>query len=190
MRMRRGGLLSVGAVVVAGLAAAPGAQGDAGASATGGAAKASCTAEKRALQRAPAKRKPQARKRYRACQEKALGAEIRRQLADRRLKGQRGDGSFEDWLLCANGKYRLASEDRSGRGISEGTRWVVTQAKGSATRWTAIIRETTNLRAAGLNVGVARNGAQYFVGIARGFGEVTSQGPVTLTPDAEGCAAL
>jgi hypothetical protein len=37
---------------------------------------------------------------------------------------------------------------------------------------------------------VARTGAQYFVGIARGFGEVTSQGPVTATPDAAGCAAL
>jgi hypothetical protein len=188
MRMRRGGLLGVCALSVALLAA--GAGGAQAAETTGGAAKASCSAEKRALQRAPAKRKPQARKRYRACQEKALAADIRGQLADRRLVGQRGDGSFEDWLLCANGKYRLVSEDRSGRGISTGSRWVVTQAKGSATRWTAIIRQTTNLRASGLNVGVARNGAQYFVGIARGFGEVTSQGRVTLTPDAAGCAAL
>jgi hypothetical protein len=186
MGMRRGGLLSLVAV----LGVAAGANSVPAAGAAGGAAKASCAAEKRALQRAPAQRKAQARKRYRACQERVLAADIRRQLADRRLVGRRGDGSFEDWLLCANGKYRLVSEDRSGRGISEGAPWVVTQAKGSATRWTAIIRKTTNLRAAGLNVGVARTGAQYFVGIARGFGEVESRGPVTVTPDAAACAAL
>ncbi len=63
----------------------------------------------------------------------------------------------------------------------------MTQAQGSATRWTAVIRETANLRAAGLDIGVARSGAQYFVGISRGA-DVTSQGPVTLSADAAACA--
>lgn len=155
----------------------------------GVAAKATCTAQKKALQRAPANRKPQARKRYRACQEKVLATAIRGQLTDRRLVGRRGDGQAVNWLFCKNGKYRLETSGRDGRGISTGTRWVVTQALGSATRWTAVIRETTNLRAGGLSIGVARTGAQYFVGISRGS-DVTLQGPVTLSADAAACAAL
>lgn len=152
-------------------------------------AKAGCAAEKKALQRAPANRKPKARKRYRACQERVLGDAIRSQLADRRLIGRRGDGESVNWLFCSSGKYRLESSGRSGRGISTGSKWVVTQALGTPTRWTAVIRETANLRASGLDVGVARSGSQYSVGISRGS-DVTLQGPVTLTADAAGCAAL
>ena len=175
------------ATLIAGVpAAATTAQADAPAAP---AAKATCSAEKKALQRAPANRKPKARKRYRACQERVLGTAIRAQLADRRLVGRRGDGEAVNWLFCANGRYRLESSGRSGRGIKNGSRWVVTQAQGSATRWTAVIRETANLRAAGLDIGVARSGSQYFVGISRGA-EVTSQGPVTLSADAAACAAL
>ncbi len=167
-------------------AAAMTAQADASA---GASAKATCTAQKKALQRAPSSRKPQARKRYRACRERVLASAIRGQLADRRLVGRRGDGEAVNWLFCANGKYRLETSGSSGRGIKNGSRWVVTQAQGSATRWTAVLRETADLRAGGLNIGVARTGAQYFVGIARGA-DVTSQGPVTLTADAAACGAL
>lgn len=180
-------LVLLTALVAAALpAAAMTAQADAP---PGTAAKATCSAQKKALQRAPANRKPQARKRYRACQERVLGAAIRSQLADGRLVGRRGDGEAVNWLFCASGKYRLETSGRSGRAIKPGTRWVVTQAQGSATRWTAVIRESANLRAPGLDIGVARSGAQYFVGISRGS-EVTSQGPVTLTADAAACAAL
>lgn len=161
----------------------------AGAPAAGTAAKATCTAEKKALQRAPASRKAKARKRYQDCRARVLATAIRGQLTDRRLVGRRGDGEAVNWLFCANGKYRLETSGRSGRGISTGSRWVVTQAQGSATRWTAVIRETANLRAAGLSVGVARSGAQYSVGISRGA-DVTLQGPVTVTADAAGCGAL
>ena len=184
MRIRLVLLSALGAALLP--AAATTAQADAPA---GAAAKATCTAQKKALQRAPANRKAQARKRYRACQEKVLASAIRGQLADRRLVGRRGDGEAVNWLFCATGKYRLETSGSSGRAIKNGSRWVVTQAQGSATRWTAVIRETANLRAGGLSIGVARTGAQYFVGIARGA-DVTSQGPVTLAADAAACAAL
>jgi hypothetical protein len=154
------------------------------------AAKAPCASQKKALQRATGERKQQQRKRYDAClksaKEKRLADDIKRQLTDQRLVGRRGDGSYVNWLFCANGKYRLATDN----GISTGTRWVVTQVKGSAKQWTAVIRETANLRAGGLSIGVARKAAQYYVGIARGFGDVESQGAVTRTTDTAGCAAL
>ncbi len=174
--------------LIAGLLPAAATSAQAGAAA-GTAAKAGCSAERKALQRAPGNRKPKARKRYQECKDRALASAIRGQLADRRLVGRRGDGEAVNWLFCANGKYRLESSGTSGRAIKNGARWVVTQAQGSATRWTAVIRETANLRAAGLNIGVARTGAQYFVGISRGA-DVTSQGPVTLTADAAACGAL
>lgn len=181
--MRRTTLVLLTALVAASVTAA---------TATAGvttAAKARCAAEKKALQRASAKRKAGARKRYQACKDKALASDIRGQLADKRLTGRRGDGESVNWLFCSSGKYRLESSGRSGRGISTGSTWVVTQARGSATKWTAIIRESANLRAAGLSVGLARSGAQYFVGIASGA-DVMSQGPVTVAPDAAGCGAL
>lgn len=159
-----------------GSAAAPGPQGRA-------AAKAPCASPKKALQRARGERRSQARKRYDACM---LAADVKRRLTDQRLVGRRGDGAYVNWLFCANGRYRLATDN----GISTGTRWVVTQVRGSAGRWTAIIRETANLRAGGLSVGIARKGAQYYVGVARGFGDVESQGAVTRTTDGAGCAAL
>lgn len=158
------------------------------------AAKAPCASQQRAVKRATGDAKKRARTRLAVClkaaKDKRLAADIRRQLADQRLVGRRGDGQGVNWLFCANGKYKLATSDRSGTGISTGTTWVVTQVDGSATNWTAIIRETANLRAAGLSVGLARKGAQYFVGVARGVGQIDSQGPVTRTADAAGCAAL
>ncbi len=179
MRPHRIGTLLL--IATAGLALPP-----AGVSA---AAKPSCSAQKKALKQAKGDRKAGARKRYIACVEKALGAQVKSQLTDQRLVGRRGDGQYVDWLFCRSGKYRLETTGNGGRGISSGTRWVVTQAKGSATQWTAVIRETTNLRASGLSIGVARKGAQYSVGIDRG-GDVTLPGPVTRTRDAAGCAAL
>ena len=157
------------------------------------AAKAPCAAQKKAMERAKGERKAKARARYKTCltsaKEKSLAADIKRQLADQHLIGKRGDGQSVNWLFCSNGKYKLATTDRSGTGISSGTRWVVTQPKGSSKQWTAIIRETTDVRAAGLSVGLARKGDQYYVGIARSP-DVESLGVVTRTADAVGCAAL
>ena len=157
------------------------------------AAKAPCAAQKKAIERAKGDRKAKARARYKAClkraKETSLATDIKRQLADQRLIGKRGDGQSVNWLFCSSGTYKLATSDRSGTGVSSGTRWVVTQPKGSSKEWTAIIRETTDLRAAGLSVGLARKADQYYVGIARS-GDVESLGAVTRTADAVGCAAL
>lgn len=152
-------------------------------------AAAGCSAQKRALQRAPAKRKAQARKRYQACKDKALATAIREQLADQRLVGKRGDGEAVNWLFCASGKYRLENSGRSGRGVSDGSRWVVTQPRGTAARWTAIIRESPDLRAPGMSVGIGRTGAGYVVGVSSGA-DVLTQGPATRTADPAACAAL
>lgn len=178
----RGALVT--ALLAALLPAAATAGGDAPATASAG-----CAAQKKALERAPAKRKAQARKRYQACKDKALATAIRGQLADQRLVGKRGDGEAVNWLFCANGKFRLESSGRSGRGISDGPRWVVTQPRGTAARWTAIIRESANLRASGLSVGVGRTAAGYVVGISSGA-DVVSPGAVTRTADPAACAAL
>jgi hypothetical protein len=184
MRTLRIGLLPL--VLTVGLALSP-----AGVSV---AAKAPCASQKKALKRATGDAKKRARLRYNTClraaKDAALAADIKRQLSDQRLVGRRGDGQSVNWLFCTNGKYKLSTTDRSGTGISTGDRWVVTQVSGSATTWTAIIRQTTNLRAGGLSVGLARKGSQYFVGIARGVGQIDSQGAVTRTADAAGCAAL
>lgn len=181
--MRRTTLVLLTALVAASVTAA---------TATAGvttAAKARCAAEKKALQRASAKRKAGARKRYQACKDKALATAIREQLADQRLVGKRGDGEAVNWLFCASGKYRLENSGRSGRGVSDGSRWVVTQPRGTAARWTAIIRESPDLRAPGMSVGIGRTGAGYVVGVSSGA-DVLTQGPATRTADPAACAAL
>lgn len=108
------------------------------------------------------------------------------QIKNGHFVGVRGDGMGVDHTFCANGRYETRTSSRSGTGVSTGRRWRVTNALvRNRGRWiNAIVRGQ-----GGLEIGIARRGAQWQVGISS-FDRVTDPGDVDRSNAARECAAL
>lgn len=108
------------------------------------------------------------------------------QIKNGHFVGVRGDGMGVDHTFCANGRYETRTSSRSGTGVSTGRRWRVTNALvRNRGRWiNAIVRGQ-----GGLEIAIARRGAQWKVGISS-FDRVTDPGDVDRTNARRACATL
>lgn len=174
-------LLAVLAIVLA-VAFAP-----AAVAAPAGPATAKCAKLKRGFGKLNPAKKRNALRRFRACLRQNKANRIAyNQIKDARYVGVRGDGMSVDHIFCANGRYETRTSSRSGTGVSSGRRWRVTNSfVRSRGRWiNAIVRGQ-----GGLEIAIARRGAQWKVGISS-FDRVTDPGDVDRTSARGACSSL
>lgn len=96
-------------------------------------------------------------------------------FANGRYTGTRpSTGDSLDATFCANGKWR----SQVGDGSSFGKKWYVRNARFTANGFTAVVGEYELRERGGFSIAIAKRGAKWYFGIARGFDEATALGRV------------